>query len=376
MVPLRGTSDTALDDAVLRILGLPDAPPPGVCVAVSAAGRWHWSAGGVAQKFSETGPLSAPAPMDLHTRTDVGSITKIVGTTLTLMALVDSGALDLAAPVREVLPWMSDRPAGSVTPGALLQHRSGLWEWWPTYLEPGDPLDIATALPLRYPIDAGRHYSDLGFLLLSAVISAAAAEPLADAVTRLVLRPLTLTETSLGAPVSGSAVAASSFGDRIEREMVRSGAPYPVGVDDAGFAWREHVLVGEVNDGNAYHSFGSVAGHAGLFSTAADLLKIGDALLACLAGRGHLPPATVNRFFQPGDDPLQALGFRIWPFESGMAVGHTGFPGVAMAVIPHRQLSIVLVTNRLHVRGTPITTETMWTDVLTAISTQGAAPWL
>jgi CubicO group peptidase (beta-lactamase class C family) len=374
MISLRGTSHDALDSAVLRIMGLPDAPP-GVCVAASAAGGWHWSAGGVAQQFNDNGPLLDPAPMDLHTRTDVGSITKIIATTLTLMALVDSGTLDLAAPVREVLPRMSDRPAGYATLGALLQHRSGLWEWLPTYLKSGDPLDIATALPLRYPPDAGRHYSDLGFLLLGAVISAATEEPLADAVTRFVLRPLGLTETAFGAPVAGSAVAASSLGDRIEREMVRSRVPYPVAVDDAGFAWREHVLVGEINDGNAYHSFGSVAGHAGLFSTAADLLTVGDALLACLAGRGHLSAGIVNRFFQPGDDPLQALGFRIWQFDSGIALGHTGFPGVAMAVDPHRQLSIALVTNRLHVHGTPTTTDTMWTEVLTATSAQGGAPW-
>ena len=79
-------------------------------------------------------------------------------------------------------------------------------------------------------------------------------------------------------PVYGAPVAASSTGDRIERRMIETGDPYPV-IGDAGrfSGWRQHVLVGEVNDGNAFHALDSIAGHAGLFSSATDLLRFGDA---------------------------------------------------------------------------------------------------
>src|SRR5690606_900135 len=43
--------------------------------------------------------------------------------------------------------------------------------------------------------------------------------------------------------------------------------------------WRTYTLKGQVNDGNAYHAFEGVAGHAGLFGTASDLQKLTEILL-------------------------------------------------------------------------------------------------
>ena len=82
-------------------------------------------------------------------------------------------------------------------------------------------------------------------------------------------------------------VVATSPGDGYERRMVDTGSPYPVTVDSRDFdGWRTRTLVGEANDGNCWHAFGGVAGHAGLFTTVPDLLRFGRALLASLAGRG------------------------------------------------------------------------------------------
>lgn len=367
MTELRGTGDAAAGRAVRRVLAGVGAPP-GACVAVSVGGRVRWSAGGVAQAFDDCGPLQDPPPIDLQTRTDLGSVTKLVGTTLAVMALVDAGSLRLTDTVGGLLPEL----AGSAVAGAgvqdLLEHRAGLWEWWPTYLESGDPLSVVAGLPLRYPPGTGRHYSDLGFLLLGRLVSAVTGEPLATAVQQLVLGPLALTATSYRRPAAGAPVAASSTGDRIEQEMVRTGQPYPVTADPAGFAgWRRRVLVGEVNDGNAFHSFDSVAGHAGLFSTAADLLAVGAAVLAGLRGDGLIGARTTRLFLHSGAVAEQALGFRRWSTRAGTAYGHTGFPGVALAVLPDRELTAVLVTNRLHVPGPPLPTEPLWSAVLSLL---------
>jgi CubicO group peptidase (beta-lactamase class C family) len=318
--------------------------------------------------------LETPLFLTPGTALDLGSVTKLVGTTSALMALVDRGTLGLEDQVRDLLPAVAGTPVSGATVADLLEHRAGLWEWWPLYLTAGgagEPLDAAVALPLRHPPGSGRHYSDLGFMLLGAVVAAATAAPLAAAVTQLVIEPYELAATRYGAPPAGLDVAASSRGDGIEREMVRTGRPYPVAVDADGFGgWREHVLVGELNDGNAFHAWGGASGHAGLFSTVDDLLTAGQVWLSALAGNGPVRASTLERFLRPGADPGQALGFRRWRSAvDGCEVdvfGHTGFPGMAVGIAPAHDASVVLATNRLHVDGPRRDTEEMWQVALAA----------
>ena len=352
----------------------PNPPPPGACLAVATPEGRAVACTGAAVLFDDRGPLAEPVPMTAGTALDIGSVTKVLATTSALMALVDDGLLRLSDRVGDVLPAAAGRPVADADVADLLQHRAGLWEWWPIYLTARTPeaaLGAAAALPLRHAPRSGRHYSDLGFMVLGAVVSAVAGLPLAEAVERLVLSPYDLTATRFAVPPAGRTVAASSRGDRIEREMVRTGRPYPVtGDPDAFSGWREHVLVGEVNDGNAFHAWAGTSGHAGLFSTVDDLLTAGGAWLASLAGDGPVGTATVRRFLEPGADRGQALGFRRWRSEvDGCAVdvfGHTGFPGLAVGIVPAHTATVVLGTNRLHVDGAPRDTEPMWQTALAA----------
>src|SRR4051794_31560847 len=128
MVDLSGTGDELLDRAVIRILGLPQGPP-GVCLAISAKGATHWAAGGSAQLFDARGALPDPPAMGLLTRTDLGSVTKIIATTMGLMALVDGGAVRLSARIDAIVPEVARAPGGAATLSDLLEHRAGLWEW-------------------------------------------------------------------------------------------------------------------------------------------------------------------------------------------------------------------------------------------------------
>lgn len=356
--------------------GGPTPSAPGVCLAVAAPGLTATVVGGHRQVIGVPEPL----PLDLATRHDLASVTKVVATVGVLMALVDGGQLDLDSPVRRFLPGFRGGDKDRITVRELLLHRGGLWEWWPTYCEADVPEEahrVVERLPLRYEPGRARYYSDLGFLLLGRVAEEAAAGGLADVVRATVLQPLGLTQTgyitSGDAPPSEASaeIAASSLGDVAEREMVRTGQPYPVPRSPDDFArWRSHVLVGEANDGNAFHAFSGVAGHAGLFSTVPDLLLLGASWCSSLAGEGPWLPRTQEEFLAAGPDPGQSLGFRSWSSAIGdctaTAYGHTGFTGVALAVLPRHQASVVLATNRLHVVGPPVSHELMWLRALRA----------
>jgi serine-type D-Ala-D-Ala carboxypeptidase len=366
--------------------GVPDGDaPPGAIVAVSVDDRVHYATAGVAQRGDVA--ANGPVAMTWTARTDAGSITKVVATTASLMALVDSGQVGVDDPVSRYVPLPD---GGETTVRDLLEHRAGLWEWWPLYLSGArgeEAIVKAVALPRRYPRRADRHYSDIGFILLGALVASVAGEPLTDAVRHLALEPFGLRETRYATPVPGGPIIASSAGDAIERAMVDSGVPYPVGGSGRDFSgWRTHGLVGEVNDGNAFHAFDGAAGHAGLFTTAGDLLTFARGMLASCQGDGPVRSETARQFVTAGADPGQALGFRVWrddraradvadgdvsggPAGGHVAIGHIGFPGVAFAMLPDRPAAAVMVTNRLHAAGPPRATEPMWRLARDAVRT-------
>ncbi len=349
------------------------AAPPGAVLGVSAPQARSVVADGLRQVFGDDGPLPHPLPMTTGTCHDVGSLTKAVGTTSALMALVDQGAVDLDAPVRSYLPSAGGTWLATVTCRQLLRHRAGLWEWWPAYLSAssaGEALDVVLSLDARYPVDAGRHYSDLGFMLLGAVVSAVTASSLDAAIAALVLRPVGMDGTRYARPALDD-VAAGAAGDVVERRMLLTGEPYPVPVRGSDFdGWRTRVRLGEVDDGNAFFCYDGIAGHAGLFSTASDLLRWGESLLASGAGEGPWSRDTVDAFLAPGPDQGQRLGLRSWTDASnGCAVaafGHPGFPGTVAAVVPEHRATVVLLTNRLHVPDptAAVATDPMWCAVL------------
>jgi CubicO group peptidase (beta-lactamase class C family) len=155
----------------------------------------------------------------------------------------------------------------------------------------------------------------------------------------------------------------TSLGDRVERRMVETGTPYPVTppVSPAEFAWRTHRLAGEANDGNCWHAFGGVAGHAGLFTTVPDLIRFGQSLLASLRGSG--PWSRAAEFCAPGRDAAQGLGFRV----TGRRVEHPGFPGARFAVLPELDRVVVLLCNRLFGPGEPASPDAEWAELVSAV---------
>ena len=111
--------------------------------------------------------------------------------------------------------------------------------------------------------------------------------------------------------------------------------------------WRQYVLNGEVDDGNAFYANGGVAGHAGLFSTAPDLRVLIDLLNndGTYAGRQYIRPLTIGRFLTL-DKYQNYLGWQAPTYLPSGSFSHTGFTGTYVAGIPKYKLSIVLLTNR------------------------------
>jgi CubicO group peptidase (beta-lactamase class C family) len=124
-------------------------------------------------------------------------------------------------------------------------------------------------------------------------------------------------------------------------------------------AWRRRILCGEVHDDNAY-AMGGVAGHAGLFGSAADVAALAGRLHVCWRGEDDFVPREIVREFwaRAGQvpDSTWALGWDT-PSPEGSsagrhigpeAVGHLGFTGTSLWVDLARGLEIVLLTNRVH----------------------------
>ncbi|WP_162605361.1 GNAT family N-acetyltransferase [Jiangella ureilytica] len=343
----------AVAAAVERILepGPSWTPPAGAVVMVrTPAGTFAHAAGD---------RLPGAAPMTVSAVHDLASVTKLV-TTAMCLRLVSAGRLGLDDDVRAHLPSF----AHAVTVRQLLLHRAGLWEWWPFYVgarHTDAAFEQLDTLPLRYPPDSARHYSDLGFMLLGRIVAAVTGGGLRAAVRDLVAEPLGLPTLGYGPRTDDELAAAAADGDDVERRMLATSAPYPVpfGPGDMD-RWRDGPVIGTAADGNAFHALDGVSGHAGLFAAAPDLL----AFAVAAAGTADSPlwdAATARTFLAEGPDAGQALGWRTDTLRAGPDTVelryHPGYTGTTVAMVPGHGIAFVVATNRLVTAGEPATND-------------------
>ncbi|NJD20392.1 MAG: hypothetical protein FIA95_14070 [Gemmatimonadetes bacterium] len=300
--------------------------------------------------------LENPVPMTTETVFDLASVTKVMATTFAVMLLADRGALDVDAPVWRYLPDFRGGGKDAVTLRHLLTHTSGLQQWVPTYYHASDA-DGAYAyvrdLPLGWAVGEGRHYSDLGFMTLGRVVERVAGKPLDAFLRDELYGPLGLHDTGFRRPGAAAAapgrIAATSHGNPYEHRMVWDTTfGYLIRDDPKSWdGWRRYTLVGEVNDGNSWHGWGGVAGHAGLFSTARELSVLLQLLLdrGEVGGRRWPRPETVEAFMQPVVQG-QALGWQVPSYAPAGSFTHSGFTGTWVLGVPSRRLTVVLLTNR------------------------------
>jgi CubicO group peptidase (beta-lactamase class C family) len=310
--------------------------------------------------------LAHPVSMTTATVFDMASVTKVMATTFAVMMLVDEGKLELDAPLRRYLPDFRGPEKDRITLRMLLTHRAGLYQWQPIYYHASNEREAYAYirdLPLNWKPGEGRHYSDLGFMLLGLVVERVSSQPLDTFMHDRLYGPLGLEHTGFrrvgagagagaGADGGGRPFAATSLGNPFEFRMVHDSTfGYRYAGDPAAWnGWRRRALLGEVNDGNAFQAFNGVAGHAGLFSSARDL----DVLLRVLLhkgeyrGRRYVRAATVDTFMTPTGDG-QALGWQVPSYAPAGSFDHTGFTGTYVLGVPARGLAVVLLTNRQNV---------------------------
>ena len=295
----------------------------GAAVFERAYGRLSWE------------KSSAPVNAD-RTIYDLASLTKVIGTTTAIMVLYDEGKVHLDDPVSKYVPEFSGGQKDLVTVRMLLEHRSGLpagRDLWRIASTPAEARQAVIETPLVCQPNACYEYSDLGADMLGFVVDAASGEPLDKFLEERVFEPLGMTDTFFR--------PADSLRARVAPTEVAPPRGYP--------------LQGEVHDENAY-ALGGVAGHAGLFSTAADLSVFAQMMLngGEYDGTRIVADSTVALFTKRAAG-TRALG---WDTCGGSgscgkylgedAYGHTGFTGTSIWIDPDRDMFVVLLTNRVH----------------------------
>ncbi|HXG34114.1 MAG TPA: exo-beta-N-acetylmuramidase NamZ domain-containing protein [Bryobacteraceae bacterium] len=287
--------------------------------------------------------------MTLDTIFDAASLTKVVATTSAVMKLFEAGRLRLNDRVTRYLPEFQGGKS-EITVRDLLTHFSGLrpdldlepaWSGYETGIQKA-LVDAPVAPPGTRFI-----YSDINFLLLGEIVRRLSGKPLDAYCGETVFRPLGMRETMFRPP------------ERLRRRI----APTEI------LPGQRLPLRGVVHDPTA-RFMGGVAGHAGMFTTAADLARFAEMMLAGgrRGGVRIFSAATVEKFTTPQSPPhqpvLRGLGWDVDSPYSGNrgelfplgSYGHTGFTGTSLWIDPATQTYVILLANSVHPKVRPAIT--------------------
>ncbi|MBS1745140.1 MAG: serine hydrolase [Bacteroidetes bacterium] len=305
--------------------------------------------------------LQQPPMMDTATLFDIASLTKVIGTTTSIMLLADRGKIHIDDPVSKYITGFDVFPKSAITIRHLLTHTAGLIEWYPLFYRSSNresTYKIIHSLPLKYAVGQRRAYSDLGFILLGEIVEKISGLSLDEFERKNIFIPLGMVHTMYNPLKNGRVdnIAATSLGNPYETRMLYdSSLGFGVGgLDpDSWNGWRKYVVIGEVNDGNAWYACGGIAGHAGLFSTVDDVQKLVDMIMhKGKVGNKQFISSSIIDSFLVEDRFHNGLGWMMDSSNSFMkdappgTFGHTGFTGTSIAVVPQYHLSIILFINR------------------------------
>ncbi len=296
----------------------------------------------------------------LDTIYDLASLTKPLVTGLLCARCVQAGELEIDQPVAHYLPEFAPADKATITIRQLLTHTSGLPAWRPLYLFADDKAKALAAIaaePLQATPGTQVIYSDLGFITLGFLLQHLSGLQMDALARREIFEPLGLTTTFFNPKVaSRTGIAACENGNAYERDMCERDFPAQPYAN-----WRQNTVWGEVHDGNAYF-LGGAAGHAGLFSTAADTLTLAHQFIA--AQSRLVNPEICELFRENMTAGMNEARSFAWQLASTRdstasqslppdAFGHTGFTGTSCWVDAATQRVFILLTNRTHGRALP-----------------------
>ncbi len=312
--------------------------------------------------------LVLPEKTSINHLYDIASLTKVVGTTTSIMLLVDAGKISVDDKVGKYIQGFNQPDKRDITIRHLLTHTSGLYDWYPLYYRcktKQETFKFIEELPLKFPIGEGRHYSDLGFTILGEIIEKVSDKPLNIFMEENIFRPLSMKNTTYKPNETGKKlkIAATSHGNPYEKRMVEDASlGFKIQEIDPNSwnGWRQYTLKGEVNDGNTWYANEGVSGAAGIFSTIDDIQKLVDVLRnkGKIGSKQFISEKTVGLFLTK-DSFKNGLG---WMMDNQNAFmknasegtfGHTGFTGTSICVVPEDKISIVLLINRQNIGLSP-----------------------
>lgn len=275
-----------------------------------------------------------PLPLTEDTLFDMASLSKLMGTSMAALRLIDKGILHLNDKVRDFFENCYGKE--DITIFQLMTHTSGIssfFHMWKMNIDPRDAARVILERPLSAPTGSTVIYSCMGYILLGRILEKICGESLDKIVKREVLEPLGMTDTCY-CPAEGRICVFT------EKKQ-----------DSDGY------ICGHVHDENAY-SIGGVSGNAGLFSTLDDCIKF--ASLLSRDAEGFLEKSTfdlaVTDHTEGISDSARGLGFhmfreKVYPGGINMSrgsYGHSGFTGTYLYVDRESKVYCILLSNRVH----------------------------
>ncbi len=328
-----------LDGAVEKAVA--EGKVPGAVLMVGRYGQIAY-----AKAFGKKAVEPEAEPMTVDTVFDMASLTKPMATASSVMALIEEGKIHKGDRIVEYFPEMDNHGKGRITVEHLLRHRAGL--------TPDNSIDDykdgpeaawrkIAELPLIATPGSKFIYSDVCYIILGKLVEKVSGKPLDVFAAERIFKPTGMTDAHF-------------------RPLKGDPATWPATVDRIAPTEKEGdvVLRGVVHDPRS-RALGGVAGHAGLFATAADVSKY----VAMILKEGEtedethvLGTLTVRLMLDPGDTPAgqhRGLGWDLATPYSGLrgelfgrrSFGHTGFTGTSVWADPETGVYVVLLTSRL-----------------------------
>jgi CubicO group peptidase (beta-lactamase class C family) len=280
------------------------------------------------QVSSQPGAL----PLDDRTMFDLASLTKVAATAPAVMLLLDEGTINLSDPLSRWFPEFARARQGEITVLHLLTHTSGLTDFELGRRQSMRSVVRKAAGQRFFPLSGRFNYADINFILLGELVRRATGQTLDEFCRRRIYLPLKLSDTRFR-PAEGLATVIAPT---------------------AGFR------SGVVGDSNA-RRLGSVAGHAGLFSSAYDLSRYARLIL----GGGMIDNTRIfsEQVIAQMTTPYLCNHGQVWrglgwdmasPFSapkgkyfSKASFGHTGYNGSSIWIDPRQDSFVILLTRRI-----------------------------
>lgn len=280
------------------------------------------------------------APVAGNTLYDMASLTKVMVTLPIMLQLLEKGDIYLHDRVAAFVPEFGANGKDNVRLRQLLTHTSGLIahrHYFADRLTKQQVYEEIWKEELAYEPETQVVYSDLGFIMLMAVIEKVTGMNIEEYAEQHLFAPMGMNDTKFLPQYEKSRIAPTEYLEHI------GGHKY-----------------GIVHDDNT-EFMGGISAHAGLFSTMDDLSVFTQMLEndGRHEGQQILHPlwlAKAREDFTPFSEDARGIGFELKARGAGpvgdllspTTYGHTGYTGTSFYIDSERELAIMLLTNRVY----------------------------